>query len=184
MYTRPIFTDKQNNVPRSDARGFTLIELLVVITIIAILSTIVLAFIGNQNKKAEDKKTQQQVASMRSQAQLYAGTTGVPVPPTTAPMTAVLGPVSGSTLFNDSNFSDNSLFKLIDGLPSGTIYYYGWDGNSPSQSGQWFFAATISVGTVCADWTGASKTNAVMPTTDPSTWSTVVNSSAGNYSCL
>jgi prepilin-type N-terminal cleavage/methylation domain-containing protein len=160
--------------------GFTLIELLVVIGIIAIIATIVIALIGNQNKKALDKKIQQQVSSMRPQAQLYTGTMAV-VPDSTAGIVGVAGPAGGSTLFNDSTFVDNSLFRLISGLPSGTIYYYAWNGVAPSAGGQWVFAATTSTGTVCADWNGASKTTTIMPTSALGTWAGVVNAL---HSCL
>lgn len=163
---------------KKTSNGFTLIELLVVIAIIGILASIVMAFLGNQNKKAADKKTQQQVSSLRSQAQLYSGATGTVVPPSTTPITA------GTNLFNDTNFANNSLYKLISGLPSGTVYYYAWDGNAPSGGGKWFVAATLSNGATCADWSGSAKAGTTVVTTPTSTasWGAIVN--AGTYSCI
>jgi prepilin-type N-terminal cleavage/methylation domain-containing protein len=161
-----------------NCKGFTLIELLVVIAIIGILASIVMAFLGNQNKRAADKKTQQQISSLRSQAQLYSGATGTVVAPSTAAIT------TGTNLFNDPSVVNNSLRKLITGLPSGTAYYYAWDGASPSGAGRWFVAATLSTGTTCADWSGATKNGSTVVTTPASvaSWSAIVN--AATYSCL
>ena len=52
-------------------KGFTLIELLVVIAIIGILSSVVLASLTTARTKGQDAAVQSQMASMRSQAELY-----------------------------------------------------------------------------------------------------------------
>lgn len=159
--------------------GFTVIELLVVIAIIGILASIIIAFLSSQNAKANDKKIMQQLSSMRSQANLYTGN-NVAV--------ADIAPLTGleDNLFGNTAPAIDSLYPLIKGLPSGTPYFYGSDGNIPSISGQWYFAAMLSDGqSSCVDWSGASKTGTYLFPTAPATiseWSSVVNTSA--YTCM
>jgi len=53
--------------------GFTLIELLVVIAIIGILSTVVIGAVGRARESARISAAVQHMASIRNQAEIYAG---------------------------------------------------------------------------------------------------------------
>jgi prepilin-type N-terminal cleavage/methylation domain-containing protein len=73
--------------------GFTLIELLVVMLIIGILGTVVLALLANARKKGVDGGIKQELASLKSQAELY---------------------------YNDNGYSYNLLFTTNNQWASGT----------------------------------------------------------------
>ena len=135
------------------SKGFTLIELLVVIGIIAILATIVLAFLKNASSGAGDSKIKEQISGMRSQAQLWKG---VPLGVNQAISSSTVACVSGGNLFTDL-VSSNSLCVFVSSLPVGTAYAYGAEAISPSVGGKWYFAAAISTGSFCADYSGVSK---------------------------
>lgn len=166
---------------KKHSSAFTVIELLVVIAIIGILASIIIAFLSSQSDKANDKKITQQVSSMRSQASLFTDTLPGGVAPSIAP---VVGTTSGG-LFADSDVTTNSLFNLIGTLPSGTSYFYAWDGENPSITSKWYFVATLSNGTVCTDWSGAVKigeTPFLVAPTSTGDWTPFVD--VPSYTCL
>lgn len=57
-------------------RGFTLIELLVVIAIISLLSSVVLASLGNSRTKARDSKRIQELGQIRNALAIYYSSNG------------------------------------------------------------------------------------------------------------
>ena len=135
------------------SKGFTLIELMVVIAIVAVLATIVLAFLRTASSGSVDSKIKEQISSMRSQAQLWKGS---PASFTQAITSSTATCVSGGNLFTDL-VSNSSLCVFVSSLPAGTAYAYGSDASSPSTGGKWYFAAGLSNGAFCADYRGTAK---------------------------
>ncbi|MSU74649.1 type II secretion system protein [Candidatus Kaiserbacteria bacterium] len=59
------------------SQGFTLIELLVVIAIIGVLSAVVLTSLNSARSKGNDAAIQSDLATIRTQSEIYYGGTGV-----------------------------------------------------------------------------------------------------------
>lgn len=150
------------NIKYRFEKGFTLIELLVVIAIIGILATIVLTSLGSAQLKAKDAKVVGQLSGMRAQGRLWepSGTisTSITVPDIATIVTEGTNPIASDVnLFSDTTDS-HSLTTLIGNMPVGTIVYYNWDGNKPSENGEWLIAASTSTGASCTDYSGGNAT--------------------------
>ncbi len=138
----------------SRTRGFTVIELLVVIGLVAVLATIVMVFLSGAQTRAKDAKINHQVSDMRSQASLWKGSPRDHAPEV---VTVPIKGEPGGDLFSDTTPGNNSMIDLINGLPVGTVVYYGAEGVLPSENGKWFVVANLSTGAICTDWTGDSR---------------------------
>ena len=145
-------------------KGFTLIELLVVIAIIAILATIVLTSLSGATGKSSDAKVQATLSTIRDQANMWTTTGGGALGSALTSTTAfAVSTVSGSAtgnLFTDTNSSDTSAYNAIKSLPSTTSIAYVFDAtNTPANGGKWAFAAALSTGSACTDYTGIVKSS-------------------------
>ena len=172
--------------------GFTLIELLMVVSVVAILTTVILAILSSGKDKGINAKIVSQLGQMSNQSFLFIGTMGtgyvVPVPYlVSAGITgaAAGGTVASGTLFNDTIRSNNGLYLLASTLPGDEYIYYGWDGINPNTTGRWFFAVSTPFGAFCNDFQFAKKVfTGVPPTTLANFTAAFPNATvAGGYIC-
>ncbi len=133
------------------SRGFTLIELLVVIAIIGILAGIVLASLGSARSRGGDAAVQNDLSSIRRQAELYANSNGyVYGTAGAASTTCAIG--TASTLF-----ADTVIMAAMNGARTAGGGSIGCSYNQTSNT--WMVAATLksdSTKAWCISSTGSS----------------------------
>ena len=158
------FLEKQSNVSRSKS-GFTLIELLVVISIIAILSSAVLAAINSSRKKAQDTHVISDVRQAQNQLEIDT-VNGVY---TDLGVNALAGGAHANfaLLSNDAtkNGSANGLSYITSANSSGKIVAYAIYGQLVSNPGTYYcrdsvggsaLATTSNSSIVCNPSSGGS----------------------------
>jgi len=148
--------------------GFTLIELLVVIAIIGILASVVLAALGGARDKAADARIEQQLGSMRGQAELYSGTG-------TAFAVGVCATTAGR-IFETAN---SGLGTLLGGLTLANTRC-GSSAGLPSAGSAWAVAAQTSTGAWCVDSTGVGRER----TSGGTLYTTTLTTAISSTSCL
>lgn len=152
-------------------KGFTLIELLVVIAIIGILSSVVLASLNTARAKGADAAIKSQLASIRSQAEIYYdgtgagsyGATGNCSVTTAGTVTAVSGACTGL-------IADATVANQIKGAAasSGATAYLNTNATSPAVWAAWAQLKSTTGGNAdawCVDSAGASKLLDAVPAT-------------------
>lgn len=127
-------------------KGFTLIELLVVIAIIGILSSVVLASLTTARTKGQDAAVQQQVSSIRPQAELYYASNGNSYAGmcTDSTKTGNIAAIAAGITRQESTFSVSSATYCVASSTGWAVY-----SPLPSRPGYGF----------CADSSGRSATS-------------------------
>jgi prepilin-type N-terminal cleavage/methylation domain-containing protein len=135
-------------------KGFTLIELLVVIAIIGILSAVVLASLSTARTKSKDASVQTSMNSMRTAAELYAGSHSNKYQSGSAAITTCN---DANSMFVDSSTGSN-MKGLIDAVSAATKTTTAYDGMGcgiTSSGNDWAVWAKLP----SAPATGATATN-------------------------
>lgn len=140
---------------RSEGRGFTLIELLVVISIIALLSSVVLASVNSARSKARDARRAQDIEELVKAINLYAFDNNGAYP-----SSACVGVPTGQTCWGDRNFPGSdalitALSPYMSSLPQDPLPNRGWGDRYLYLNG------SVSVG--CGMWNDYGKFIAFRP---------------------
>ncbi len=119
------------------SRGFTLIELLVVLTVIGIMATIVLGFLGSARQKGTDAAIKNNLSNIRTRAQL---------------LYELSTPNTYSGVCTDSNVTN-----MLNAAPGATCdnQQTTWRASAPLKAiaGKWW----------CVDQTGVATTETADP---------------------
>lgn len=144
------------NKKMNTKKGFTLIELLVVVGIIGILAAVVLASLNNARKKGGDAGVKSNLASARSQAEVFYNTNSVA--PNTYTNVCTNGGIGspavqgiGLSVFTAARLSGLAGYTN-DGGGSAAIAYCN------DSAGAWAAQVPLSVSGQmwCVDWLGKS----------------------------
>lgn len=145
-------------------QGFTLIELLVVIAIIGILSSVVLASLTTARTRGTAASIQSELASARSQAELYYSTigsnsyvqnrTGTAVPVNTTPCNSTATGYATSVIGGQNGLST----LLTDAAAKGATL------TCTASSTAWSVEASYSGNRYCVDSTGKSTSSTTAST--------------------
>ena len=158
---------------------YIVLSIFIGIMLLSVISTVILTSLKKAEDKAYDKNVMTQVYLMVPQAQVWSPQYGGDF--FQYPSNKIIEGDPYGNLFTDDNYSDKSFYPLIEKLPDNASYFYASDGILPRNGGKWFFAAKLSNGYTCIDYTGAL--NNVVHDTEYLNWDDVFPNTISAYSC-